>query len=259
MKVFLSIVALLLAAIAGLWHFDRLPLMAAAPSYSTNGIWSGHFDINGRGHFDFTALYIDGEAVAVSNDTNMVYYGRVKNQQNRYESQLTMYLKSRGSKFGQVELQGEFITGNKIDAQFLTIGPGDSGKLSLSNNTELFHRAQPVEQLLGEWILYRGMTILKFNFDAKGYIRGADTTGCEYEGSIVPKKPDVNINAYQLHFSVSSCNFLDGEMHGIAYLSSSLETDDTLNMHLFNKESGLYLPIVRDKKADSDKEASKPL
>ncbi len=225
--------------------------------YSTNGIWSGQFDINGRGQYDFTALYIDGEAVAVSNDTNMLYYGRIDNKQEQYESQLVMYLKNHGRKFGEVELNGVFASSNKIDAEFLTVGAKDKGKLLLENNPSLFYQDIPIEKFIGQWILYKGMIILKFNISPNGHIRGADTTGCEYEGSIKQKKS--GINAYKLHFFLSSCNYLDGEMYGTAYASTSLQKNDTLNMYLFNSESGLFLPVVRDQNKISEGKELKPL
>ncbi len=213
------------------------------PSYTVNGIWSGSFDINGRGNFDFTALYIDGKAVAISQDANVVYHGSVSNKQEVYQSNLVMYIKNK-SKFDEVDLSGIFKSHSEIEARFETLEASDEGNLKLSYQKEIYEKPATFDLVRGSWILYHGFTIIKFDIDRSGTVQGADTTGCAYEGRIQPVNSKVN--AYRIHLFLSSCNYLNGEMYGLAYLTSSVEENDTLNLHLFDEDSGLFFPIVRN-------------
>ena len=144
-----------------------------------NGIWSGSFDINGEGEHDFTALYINGKVVAASRNVNVVYQRQVSAGGNKYHSTMDMYITNKGM-FDNVRLTGTMPTPAAIHAHY-EIGNGQNhGQLELSYQKSWFEQPGSLQQLQGEWILYRGFNMLKTTIK-NGVIRGADTSGCAYD------------------------------------------------------------------------------
>ena len=213
-------------------------------SGSYDGIWSGHFDINGRGNFKFNALYVGGELIAYSPDARVSYKGTVNIENNIYHSDMEMYLLTNGGYFDSVTLEGKVVSPNKIEARFLTRDAKDTGTLQLERDKSLYEKDARINKVSDEWIYYHGFTISKFTIGDNGYIRGADTNGCGYEGEVSVVAPDYN--AYRVKLFLSSCHELDGLYHGMAYLLGSVEEDDTLNIQVYKHGQALYLPIVRN-------------
>ena len=130
-----------------------LLLTASVSSYATgdsepqvlDGLWSGEFDIKGRGPYDFTALYVGGIVSAYSVSSNVVYRGTVVGDEQTYQSNMSMYIRD-GSLFGTVQLSGTVSEqASVITAQYLTTGE-DTGTLTL-NYDPLFERMVDVAEL----------------------------------------------------------------------------------------------------------------
>lgn len=244
----LKYIWILVVAIAvgvGVWSFWT-------PPANTDGIWRGHFDINGRGNFDFTTLSVDGNLIAFSDDARMSYQGSVRLKGGQYHSDMNMFFLN-GSPFDTLVMDGTFDP-QKIVAQFLTRKAKDKGTLTLTRDTKAFEKGASIERIEGEWILYKGFMITKFSIDGKGDIHGADTNGCSYDGvvTLVNKA----YNAYNFDLLMSSCDNFDGEFSGMGFVSSSIAEDDTLHIQIVNDNWGIYLPITRDKPAKAkDKES----
>ena len=229
----------------GSWWFADFELSSLKPySQSSNGIWNGRFDINGRGDFKFNALYVDNELIAFSPDAKVSYRGMVHIEDDLYRSDMKMYLLTNGGYFDSVTLEGKVVSPGKIEAQFLTHDAQDSGTLKLEQNKALYEKGAQLDKVKDQWIYYHGFTITKFSIGEDGRIDGADTNGCGYEGEI--SVIDTDYNAYRVKLLLNSCHDLDGLYEGMAYLLDSIEENDTLNMQVYKDNFALYLPIVRD-------------
>ncbi|MBC6413866.1 MAG: hypothetical protein GDA45_02875 [Chromatiales bacterium] len=250
MKQFIILSVVIVLLVLGSWWLAKVDL-DKSQSIATNydGIWSGNFDINGRGNYQFNALYVGNELIAYTPDARASYRGTVDFNGSDYRSYMRMYLLVNGSYFDSVTLNGKVISPNEIEAQFLTTDAADSGTLKLRRDKALYERGAQLSKVADQWIYYHGFTITKFTIADNGRIDGADTNGCGYEGEISVIAADYN--AYRLKLRVNSCYELDGVYEGMAYLLSGLEEDDTLNMQVYTDEQAFYLPIVRDTKSTS--------
>ena len=242
MKKSIFIVATVLALLA--WGVGTLPLRAPAVGAGDgDGLWRGHFDINQQGRYEFTTLHVGGRLIALSADARVTYRGDVTFSDGRYHAEMDMYF-INGSPFDKVTLDGVVVSAQRVEARFLTHGAKDAGGLVLEYDQALYEKDSSLERVRGRWILYEGFTITKFTINEDGKFHGADTNGCGYEGLIEIINPDYN--AYRARLLVSSCDDLDGEFEGLAFLMSSLAEDDTLHVQVANDDWGLYMPIVRD-------------
>ena len=213
-------------------------------AYISNGIWQGNFDINGKGKHDFTALYMNGKVVAISRSANVIYQGKVSIKDQKYSSVMDMYIMNKGL-FDSVQLTGTMLDPTTIHTRYTTDNGQNEGQLELSYKKKLFEHPTSLEKADGEWILYDVPNILKVKIK-DGIIRGADTSGCAYEGKI--NTIDDRYNVYEIHMIVASCHDRNMDMTGMAYLSSVLKDNDTFNIHLFNNSDdwSMYIPIVRN-------------
>ena len=242
--IILSVVALVLS---GCWSIAPELQKSQATEPKHDGIWKGHFDINGRGNFKFDALYIGNELIALSPDARVSYRGTVQFPGDKYHSNMDMYLLTNGSHFDSVMLAGNIVLPGEVEAQFLTQDGGDKGTLRLKQDKDLYDKGAHINKIADQWIYYHGFTITKFTIEQNGRIDGADTNGCGYEGEI--SVIDEKYNAYRVNLLLNSCHELDGVYQGMAYLFGSVEDDDTLNIQVYKEKQALYLPIVRDRKS----------
>ncbi|MDD9885735.1 MAG: hypothetical protein OXU83_01020 [Gammaproteobacteria bacterium] len=240
-KYALAIALPLLALLAlALWAgWARL----APPAFSGDGLWQGRFDINQRGDFQLTVLHSNGRLIALSPDARVAYRGSAAFEDGNYRAEMDMFF-INGSPFDKATLTGAVVSPQRIEARFRTHGAGDEGGLVLEYDAATYEKNSSLDRLEGQWILYQGFTITKFTINGDGTFHGADTNGCGYEGLIEIINPDYN--AYRARLFASSCDNLDGEYEGMAFLMSSLAENDTLHMQISNDDWGLYMPIVRD-------------
>ncbi len=209
-----------------------------------DGLWRGHFDINRRGRYEFTALHVGGRLIALSPDARVAYRGDVAFDDGRYHAEMDMYF-INGSPFDRVTLDGDVTSAQRIEARFTTLGAKDEGSLVLEYDRALYEKGASLERVRGRWILYEGFTIARFTIKDDGKFHGADANGCDYQGLIEVINPDYN--AYRTRLLASSCDGLGGEFAGMAFLTGSLAEDDTLHVQVANDNRGLYMPIVRDR------------
>ena len=230
----------LLGVAAIIWYAQQ---WHSAGGYSDDGLWRGTFDINGRGPFKLTALYVQGDVVAISEDARVLYRGNVELQGTSYNSSMEMFFMN-ANPFGQVRLDGHMPSGNEIVARFKTADTGDEGDLRMTMDEASYRQPSSLDKVMGSWILYRGYEITQLNIDEKGVIQGGNTNACEYSGRI--EMIDKRHNAYRVKLALSSCHDRDGYLEGLAYLDSSVETDDTLHTYVFNDNWSSYMPVVRN-------------
>ena len=213
--------ALMLAA-----SFSSFATGDSAP-YALDGLWSGVFDINGEGQFDFTALYIGGVVSAYSVDSNVVYRGTVSGDEQQYQSDMSIFLRD-GSLLATVELNG--TTGK------------DTGTLTL-NYDPLFERKVDVAELAGLWEYISDQLSISINVMPTGEIKGTDGTGCNYYGTLEKIRP--GINALNVNLELASCSTADGHYTGMAHVGDAQARNDTLHLHVTGDHFGLYYPLQR--------------
>ena len=226
-----------------------LALSASFSSFATSdpapqvldGLWSGEFDINGEGQFDFTALYVGGIVSAYSVDSNVVYRGTVVGDEQAYQSNMSMYIRD-GSLFGTVQLNGTVSKqASVITAQYLTTGK-DTGTLTL-NYDPLFERTVDFAELAGLWEYISDQLSISINVMPTGEIKGTDSTGCNYYGTLEKIRPD--INALSTNLELASCSTADGHYTGMAHFGDTQTQNDTLHLHVTGDHFGLYYPLQR--------------
>lgn len=210
---------------------------AAAPQ-TLDGLWRGVFDINGQGQYDFTALYVGGEVAAYSVDSNVVYRGTVVGDERSYRSSMAMYIRD-GSLFGTVQLDGTVAyQARSIVARYQTSAE-DTGTLGLVYD-ELFERRVELPALAGLWERTGEELSLSFDVDPDGELRGTDSAGCNYYGSV--RELRAGINAFGVQLEVASCGGADGRYEGMLHVGKN---DDTLHLSITSDQFGMYYPLQR--------------
>ena len=226
-----------------------LALGISLPSYAKDspepqildGLWSGVFDINDKGQYDFTALYIDGIVSAYSVGSNVVYRGTVIGNEKQYQSNMSMYIRD-GTMFGTVQLKGTVgEQATSIIARYLTTGK-DTGTLGL-NYDPLFERPVQPSALAGLWEYISDKLSISFAVMPSGEVKGTDSIGCNYYGTIEAIRP--GINALGVKLEMASCGTADGHYAGMAHVADSKTTNDTLHLSVTSDHFGLYYPLQR--------------
>lgn len=253
-KVF-SYLGITAAVAAGLFVVAIVYQQYTDGGYSDNGLWRGTFDINGRGPFNLTALYVNGKVVAVSKDARVLYRGVVALDGNKYRSSMDMFYMN-ANPFAKVNLKGHMPSADEIVARFKTVEVGDEGQLRMQMDKQTYYRTSSIEKIKGDWVLYRGYEITQLSIDENGSVQGGNTAACEYSGQA--ELIDQRYNAYQIKIALSSCNDRDGYFEGLGYLDGSVEADDTLHVYIFNEQWGSYMPIVRNDDSRSIDQRNQP-
>lgn len=226
-----------------------LVLAASFSSFATSdsapqvldGLWSGEFDIKGRGPYDFTALYMGGIVSAYSVSSNVVYRGTVIGDEQTYQSNMSMYIRD-GSLFGTVKLSGAVSEqATVITARYLTTGK-DTGTLTLRYDP-LFERAVDFVELAGLWEYISDQLSISINVMPTGEIKGTDGTGCNYYGTLEKIRPSVN--ALSVNLELASCSTADGHYTGMAHVGDAKARNDTLHLHVTGDHFGLYYPFQK--------------
>ena len=206
-----------------------------------DGLWSGEFDINEKGPYDFTALYVGGIVSAYSVGSNVVYRGTVIGNSREYQSNMSMFIRD-GSPFGTVQLNGMVSEqATIITARYLTTGK-DTGTLTLRYDP-LFERAVDPSDLAGLWEYTSDRLSISINVMPTGSIEGTDSVGCNYYGTLEKIRP--GINALRVSMEMASCGTADGHYAGMAHVGDTKTSNDTLHLHVTNKHFGLYYPLQK--------------
>ncbi len=206
-----------------------------------DGLWRGKFDINEKGSYDFTALYVDGVVSAYSVGSNVVYRGTVVGDDRKYQSSMSMFIRD-GSKFGTVRLHGTVSErASVITARYLTTGK-DTGALTLRYDP-LFEREVDASGLAGLWEYASDQLSISINLMPDGKIEGTDSVGCNYYGSLEKVRP--GINALTVNMEMASCGTADGHYIGMAHVEDAKTPNDTLHLHVTSEHFGLYYPFKK--------------
>ena len=226
------------------------------PAPKASGIWHGTFDINGRGNYNLDMLQIGGRLVGISSDAKVAYNGTAELDGRDYSATFKMYFINRND-FETADITGQLIEPGRIDARFTTRAAGDTGRLRLRYQSNNYERDVGPDDVAGAWILYQGYRIIKLDVDEQGGISGSDTDGCGFEGQIKPV--EAQRNAYKVALVASSCDRVDGQFNGFAWLQSSVKPDDTLHIQVFREDWNMMLPMVRNDDTRIIDDGKKPI
>ena len=216
------------------------PTLAASSTapQTLDGLWWGLFDINGRGQYDFTALYVGGRAAAYSVASNVVYRGAVIGDEDSYRSRMAMYIRN-GRLFGTVQLDGAVARqARSIVARFRTSAE-ETGTLKLTYD-RLFERRVALPMLAGLWEHAGEKLNLNFGIDPDGNLHGTNGAGCSYKGAVREIRP--GINAFDVQLDVASCGGADGRYDGMLHVGNAR---NTMHLSVASDRFGMYYPLQR--------------
>ena len=197
-----------------------------------DGIWTGEFDIGGKGPYDFTAVHINGKAYAFSQRAKAMCVGTVKLDGENYISKYLLF-ELDGGPFDWATITGKFKEDNKIASHFVTLNGGDTGALNLVYN-QIYDLPSSLTKTNGNWsYIDKEGLITEFFIEEAGTLTGHDSDGCEFLGYLEIINP--TYNAYQVKVEISACDSVDGEYEGVSFMAN-----EQLNMHIANENYGLF-------------------
>ena len=202
------------------------------PTYSSNGVWEGIFDINGHGNYDFTGLINSKDASAYTVKAKVVYSGKYEQNYNEFKWNLSMYLKD-GTKFGTAEINGKIIDKNIMSGKWVTEPAKDYGNIYLiNNNNNVLDTSDLINK---EWIATKTKIKQKIIIKNKK-ITGTDDNNCNYYGSIKP----LNQKIYSANIEIASCGVSDGFYKGMAHIKKENDKN-LLFITATNKNFSLFM------------------
>jgi len=176
-------------------------------AFCNDGIWSGVFDINGHGVYDFTGLINNNKATAYTEKAKVVYDGIIKtNANNEFVWNLSMYLKD-GSFFGTAEIKGKIIDEKIMSGKWSTKPAKDYGNIYLKRNNTENKSSTKYDK---EWISFNSKIMHSFM---------------------------INNNIHSLNIEIASCGVSDGNYTGMAHINE----ENNLILNATNKNFSLFL------------------
>lgn len=201
------------------------------------GIWTGEFDIGERGPYDFTAIHIDGNAYAYSQNAKAMCVGTVKLDGENYISKYVLFALD-GGPFDWATITGKLKEENQIASHFVTLNGGDTGALNITYNS-IYEIPSSLESTAGNWVYTdRDDLTTEFLIEANGTVDGIDSDNCEYLGYIDIINPSYNV--YKVKLEVTECGSVSGEYDGVSFLQ-----DDLMSVQIANEKYALFFAFDR--------------
>tara|TARA_E500000081_G_scaffold4689_1_gene5190 strand:+ start:969 stop:1631 length:663 start_codon:yes stop_codon:yes gene_type:complete len=207
-------------------------LIFSTQAISFDGVWSGIFDINGHGKYDFTGLVSGKIATAYTEKAKVVYQGKFNIKEDNFKWNLSMYLKD-GSKFGTAEIKGKIINENIMSGKWITEPAKDYGNIYLVkySDNEILDASDIINK---NWESYESQ--VKHNFLIKNFkIYGNDSNKCNYYGELI----NLNKKIYGINIEIASCGISDGIYNGMAHISK----EKKLTINATNKNFSLFIKL----------------
>jgi len=196
------------------------------------GIWSGEFDIAGKGPYDFTAVHLDGKAYAYSLNAKAMCVGTARYDGENFISRYVLFALD-GGPFDWATITGKLDNETTLASHFITSSGGDSGALSVTYNP-IYDIPSSLEAVHGEWSYTdRDDLTTKIDITQDGTISGKDSDECDYLGYIEVINP--NYNVYQIKIEANNCDSVNGEYEGIAFLE-----EQQLKLQIANEKYSLF-------------------
>ena len=201
------------------------------------GIWSGEFDIGGRGPFDFTAVHLGGNAFAYSLKAKAMCVGTVKLDGENYISKYALFALD-GGPFDWATITGKLKEETRIFSHFATLNGGDTGALNIEYDS-VYDEPSSLALTTGNWIYTdRDNLTTELEIVAEGTISGTDSDGCEFLGYVDLINPQYN--AYKLKVEITECSSVNGVYEGVSFIK-----DDLLSVQIANEKFALFYAFGR--------------
>ncbi len=206
-----------------------------------DGIWTGEFDIRGRGPYDFTAIHLNEKAYAYSLKAKAMCVGTLAFDGEHAIHKYILF-ELDGGPFDWATITGTLKKNeqnqNLLASHFKTLNGGDTGALDIAYN-EIYNQPSSLELTQGEWTYTdRDNLTTNFSVDKQGTIVGSDSDGCEFLGYmdiINPKQ-----NAYRIKVEIKECSSANGEYEGVSFIA-----DSTLTVQIANSQYALFYAFDR--------------
>ena len=206
------------------------------PISPLDGIWTGEFDIRGKGPYDFTAIHLNDRAYAYSLKAKAMCIGALTFDGEHSFHKYVLFVLD-GGPFDWASITGTLEKNeegqNLLVSHFKTLNGGDTGALNVTYN-EIYDQPSSLEKTYGEWSYTdREGLSTDITIDENGKLLGSDTDGCEYSGFIDIINP--NYNVYKINVDIKECSSVSGLYEGVSFLSGGV-----LNMQIANSQYALY-------------------
>ena len=205
------------------------------PALSVDGVWSGIFDINGHGNYDFIGLISSKNTTAYTEKAKVVYSGKIKTTDDNFKWNLTMYLKN-GTSFGTAEIKGKIIKNNVMSGKWTTEPAKDYGNIYLVKlkENEVLDTGKIINK---KW--YSVDSKIKHNiYISNNKILGKDENNCNYYGDV--KK--LNNKIYKVNIEIASCGVSDGLYIGMAHIKK-INGVNKLTINATSKNFSIFLNL----------------
>lgn len=146
-----------------------------------------------------------------------------------------------GSGLTSLEITANVTERTQISGDW-TAGSGETGTLTLAYD-DVHARPSSFASLASTWFFTDGTYSLILSIDSNGDITGSDSDGCVFVGSSFI--PDAAFNTYELTIDLSSCSALNGRYGGLAFLTDSVATEDTLVVGLDDGTNSVVVALNR--------------
>lgn len=207
-----------------------------------DGIWTGQFDIRGRGPYDFTTVHLNDKTYAYSLKAKAMCIGTLTFDGEHSFHKYVLFALD-GGPFDWANITGTLSTDEQqqktLNSHFKTLNGGDTGALSIAYS-KIYEQASALEDLQGKWT-YTDKDDLTTNvtIDEKGTLQGDDTDGCAYLGYVDIINPQYNV--YSIKVEISNCGSVAGEYEGVSFVR-----DGAFTTQIANPRYALYYSFDRN-------------
>ena len=206
--------------------------------HAKDGVWSGVFDINGHGTYDFFALINGTNITAYTEKAKVVYKGDV-DFTDGFLTTLAMYIKD-GTHFSTGVIKARFINDNSLSGKWVTYPAEDTGNIFLVNINNKIEKTSE-KKINKEWsgFLKKDTTINLSIVNNK--ISGKDKNKCAYYG-------DANIlndYIYLIKIEIASCGISDGHYSGMGFIRKK-KNKNILSINATGENFGILIKFTEN-------------
>lgn len=202
-----------------------------------DGIWTGQFDINGRGPYDFLTMQFDGRSYAWSIRAKTLCVGEVGLVDGQYSARYRLFAMD-GGPFDQAQITGDFEHDGSIASEFITQKGGDSGRIHMDTSAQ-YGKVTELAAMEGIWgFVDRDGLAIESSFDREGNFFASDSADCVYTGRVSPLNPEYNI--YSVHLSIGECLSVNGEYAGMGFFDGDTDVLNHFKMTVIGEGYGFY-------------------
>ncbi len=206
--------------------------------HAKDGVWSGVFDINGHGTYDFFALINGTDITAYTQKAKVVYKGDI-DYSNGFLTTLAMYIKD-GTHFSTGVITASFVKDNSLSGKWVTYPAEDTGNIFLVNINNQIEKTSE-KNINKKWVGFlKKDTSINLSV-VNNKISGKDKNSCTYYG-------DANIlndYIYLIEMEIASCGISDGHYSGMAFIRKE-KNRSVLSINATGENFGILIKFTEN-------------